>query len=192
MFFWLFFSCATFAAVALAVLIWGDHLFGALASLLPRQGNPSLAFMFAAMGIFSALLGLTARKQCALAKAWPVADGHILDSSIGQVEATLTTPAIRGAFKRKLYYTKISYAYEVAGVRYVSDRVSFGVQTWAQVRFFARRGARAYALGAPMAVHYDPENPCAAVLLPKAPGIFLVWTASVIFLALAARAAGWV
>ena len=96
---------------------------------------------------------------------WPQVAGKILRSEYGKDVAD------DGSY---LHCVSISYEYEVNGVRYESDRFSFGgyYTSWNEHEA-VRKHARYSPIGKEIFVYYDPKQPAFSVLEPGVSLTFL-------------------
>ena len=184
-------ASAIIGALIIAGYLGADWMFAQAERLLPNRTRSSLTFMLFAMGAFAALIGLAIRKQCALARKWPIAPGHIVQSGLVLREAWWerddTAP---GSFRWDAWRSRVVYSYAVGGNNYTGDKISFGMDIFSPARWAVGWQVAWYAPGATVNVRYNPENPAEAVLEPKAPGVILVWLFSAALLFAAARVGG--
>jgi hypothetical protein len=89
-------------------------------------------------------------------EAWPSVMGRVERASVVGV----------GSSDRAL--ATVSYAYEIAGKTYSSNRISTNERT-PILRAEAEAFVTAHPTGTPITVHYDPEEPGQAVLEKAAP-----------------------
>lgn len=94
------------------------------------------------------------------AASWPMVTGRVTTARIEEG----TTAGNRGQ-TRALYTLRVSYAFQVAGSLYRSDRLSFAQPHQHAARSDAQDELSAYPVGGPVTVHYDPARPANAVLL---------------------------
>ncbi|CAN7387572.1 DUF3592 domain-containing protein [Bosea sp. LjRoot90] len=114
--------------------------------------------------LFAALFGLAAllffaayRRYLSRANAWPVTQGEIVSSV---VEQRRTTDDGR---TRTIYLPVVEFAYTVGGNRLHSRQVKLGLEVSGSESFAQKIAAR-YPAGAPVDVHYDPQDPSNAAL----------------------------
>ena len=86
---------------------------------------------------------------------------------------------------RTCYRPEIIYSYEIAGVRYTSDKASGSTRMSSNVEAFARTMAEKYPAGMAVEVHYNPDNPAESVLQPGGRRLLLLWLVPLAVLALA-------
>jgi hypothetical protein len=92
---------------------------------------------------------------------WRVAEGRVTDSTIEIHE--YTRRGWIGWDTVQEYLPKVAYAYEAAGSTYKNDLTAFGLSPL-ESRGDAERMLRGYPKGAPVRVHYDPDDPGTSVL----------------------------
>jgi uncharacterized protein DUF3592 len=92
---------------------------------------------------------------------WRVAEGRVTESTIEIHE--YTRRGWIGWDTVQEYLPKVAYAYEVAGSTYTNDLTAFGLSPL-ESREEAERMLRGYPKGAPVRVHYDPDDPGTSVL----------------------------
>ncbi|AZO76491.1 MULTISPECIES: DUF3592 domain-containing protein [unclassified Bosea (in: a-proteobacteria)] len=114
--------------------------------------------------LFAALFGLAAllffvghRRYLARANAWPVTQGEIVSSAVEQRRST------ENGRTSKTYLPVIEFAYTVAGNRLHSRQVKLGLEVSGS-ESFAQTLVDRYPAGAPVDVHYDPQDPSNAAL----------------------------
>jgi hypothetical protein len=103
-------------------------------------------------------------------KNWPIAQGEVVSTRTRRQSSTTSNSTSNSS---RTYTFEVTYAYEVAGERYESDRFSLGNGSTASRRYPERSEAvvaanQAYPTGSPLEVYYDPQAPSAAVLQPGA------------------------
>ena len=92
---------------------------------------------------------------------WLVAEGRVTSSTVEQQEHTRR--AWVGYETYYEYLPKIAYTYEAGGSSHTNDLTAFGLSAF-ETRPEAEQMLRAYPIGAPVRVHYDPEDPGTSVL----------------------------
>ena len=117
----------------------------------------SLACFAAAAALVA--YGLRARSRARAAVSWPIVEGHVLLS-------TISVPTSRPTS----YYAIVRYAYVVAGRRYESDQIAFGMESSSPHRGVIEQQIRAFPLGGTIPVRHDPRDPSVAVLQVGAAG----------------------
>lgn len=151
--------------------------------------TPSAVFL-AIVGLFAVAFGYALHRRGAATSHWSRVTGTIVSSSVDTVEMRPSFNPAHIWRIRTLYRSRTCYAYTVAGVTYESDRTSFGAQSYASFRLFAKHGVAQFAAGQPVDVFYNPDAPEQAVLTPGTPGEFMVWLTAATSLAGALRLEG--
>jgi hypothetical protein len=124
-------------------------------ALLWTTVGASLCTLFA-VGLLHSLI--KARRQMVASRAWPVAAGEI-------VVSTVDVPRTHDSDDATDCTARIRYRYRVAGKDYESDSVTPGGGAMLR-RQFAEELVTRYPLGAQVDVTYDPQAPQSAVLEP--------------------------
>ncbi|TKB71126.1 MAG: DUF3592 domain-containing protein, partial [Mesorhizobium sp.] len=91
---------------------------------------------------------------------------------------------------RAVFKSRIVYSYSVAGQRYAADRIAFGANVTASMPSLVSGQSQRYLQGDKVEVHYDPDNPVAAVLECRVSGLWLLWVCAAGFLGGAALLVG--
>ncbi|MGX1785532.1 DUF3592 domain-containing protein [Bosea sp. NPDC055332] len=114
--------------------------------------------------LFAALFGLMAllffvghRRYLARANAWPVTQGEIVSSVVEQRHST------ENGKTRRAYLPVVEFAYSVGGNRLHSRQVKLGLEVSGS-ESLAQGIVDRYPAGAPVEVHYDPQDPSNAAL----------------------------
>lgn len=97
--------------------------------------------------------------QAQASQSWPSVMGTVASSS---VEVSTSSDSEGGTSTS--YYPAVTYAYDVLGHRYSSDRVAFGFRVGSGNRAQAQAVADRYIAGNQIRVYYNPNNPGEAVL----------------------------
>lgn len=90
---------------------------------------------------------------------WPIVNGTIVSATVGGQEAERSDTE---------YFTlrpNIYYEFEVDGIRYTSNRISFGLSAYGD-EDRAQRMVALYPPGKSVPIRYNPKNPAVAVLEP--------------------------
>ncbi len=99
------------------------------------------------------------------AAAWPEAAGRVTRNWV----ETGSTAGNRG--RRYTTYTpRVAYSYKVGGSLYLNDRLSLSQARLQTSRNAAEDELRAYPVGAPVMVRYDPKSPRRSALIIEAGG----------------------
>jgi len=169
------FKAVIIFVVALVALIAGAVVgFGKLSalvtSLVPNTGNGP--FVAACLG-FAALASLfiyAIQRNAALQRAWPITSGRIESSGVHAFESRDNDD---GRLRTK-YRAEVIYSYEVAGVRYTSDKLGSSEMS-STVEKVARRISDRYPAGSTIDIHYNPANPAEAIVKPGGRALLLLW-----------------
>ena len=81
------------------------------------------------------------------------------------------------------YTIKVKYTFKVNGISYLSERCRLHDLSYS-FRWAAERRRKAFQVGAPVVVYYNPEDPREAVLIRGFNWIFLVMVPGVLLFAL--------
>lgn len=108
------------------------------------------------------------RRKVSQVSAWPSTQGVISSSS---VEARASEDGYTD-------YPVVRYSYQVGGQAHKSSRIAPGMEVGGSG---AHKVAARYAMGAPVTVYYNPQNPADAVLEKSAPALTLFWVLLVVF-----------
>jgi len=104
-------------------------------------------------GTAALVWGLTEVRGGIRSKSWPTVQGTVTDSQVHIKEFTDDNgqPHVDARFT-------VKYAYEVGGVSYTSERLSYA--TWGPSVYEAQKwGDEEYRSGRTVTVHYDPKKP---------------------------------
>ncbi|MDH3217219.1 MAG: DUF3592 domain-containing protein [Candidatus Krumholzibacteria bacterium] len=122
-----------------------------------------VSVVFVAAGIAMTIRGKGVLGDAKASATWPAAYGKIVTSQVtkkshqsrrnGRQRTTVT------------YWANLSYRYDVDGLRYTSDTVSFG-EYGSDDPEHARDVVHRYPEGKEVEVHYNPTDPEVAVLEP--------------------------
>lgn len=132
------------------------------------MGPPNLRSKEATLKAFVALVPLAfgiglvvwssgALRQVKASTAWPRTQGSILSATVGEQQGFGNDSEYAGP------RSNITYEYQVAGVTYTSNRVSFGQFASGSLDQAEQLVAR-YPAGTTVEVRYNPEDPRVAVL----------------------------
>jgi len=149
------------ALLVVVLLVWGLYWVRtqgaeALRVRMPDADVPVMLFA----GLFgaAALLFFVGHKRyLARANAWPVAAGEIVSSTVEQRYST------ENGRTRTTYLPIVEFAYTVDGNRLHSRQVKLGLEVSGS-ESLAQGIVDRYPAGAPVEVHYDPQDPSNAAL----------------------------
>jgi len=150
----------------------------------PRQLSSTIFVTF--LSLMALRFAFVFHQQGAATFKWPSAPGKILSSGVETVKVRVAREVIFNWVLATAFRSRTIYIYEVDGVSYQGDRISFGFQTLATFRLFAKRGAAKFAPGQPVEVYYNPAAPEQAVLRRGAQGEIIIYltVAALILIAL--------
>lgn len=165
---------ALIAVAGLFFMLIAEDASARLLRFIPDYGEGSASTLLVAMALFAALLGYAVHRRGQATMSWPTAKGRVAGSTVDAVQIhwldAFGLRHIRNAFRARTVYD-----YSVNGVRYQSDRVSYGAQVYATFRLLARQSAGRFAPGDAVEIFYNPLSPAEAVLVRGAPGQWLIW-----------------
>lgn len=122
------------------------------------------------------------RRKAKIAQGWSVAVGRVLMTQI--VPRTSTTGS---GGRSTAYYPVVMYQYQVDGVSYQGDRVSFGMAMGSGSPRMAQKWIEKYQAGDQVDVYYNPAKPEESVLEPRTSGSNRVlWFVVILILAILA------
>jgi hypothetical protein len=101
-----------------------------------------------------------ASAEASEAAAWPEAAGRVTRNWIEE-----GTTAGNNGRRYPTYTPRVAYSYHVNGSLYLNDRLSLSQTHQQSSRGAAEDSLRAYAVGAPVAVRYDPQSPRRSALI---------------------------
>lgn len=157
---------------------------------IPNPKNTPFVIGFSLFAWFTALLGRGIAAQAGATRGWKQTAGRIVSSETEQFRTRSDTSGSSSKVSVGPYRTqhrqRISYAYQVGGIDYASDRVAFGGRTSGTVAALETRMVKKYPAGRQVTVYYDPAKPTNAVLERDAKHMWLLWTCVALFLAAAA------
>ena len=99
------------------------------------------------------------------AKRWPTASGRVVGTQID----------VRSFSRGISYGAIIAYEYDIAGVRYRSNRYSLSGPHYFSFEGRTKRLLARFPAGTPVTVHYDPAKPGEGVIALIAPAVFTMW-----------------
>lgn len=119
--------------------------------------------------------GVTALRNASASKTWPATPGKVTTSELSRHRSDKGSTT---------YSANVVYDYQVDGVDYTANRVSFGSARSSNPSG-ARQVLNKYKTGTQVQVHYSPKDPTLSVLEPGVHGatLLLPGIGSVFFLA---------
>ena len=120
--------------------------------------NNLIPLLFVAIGLVLFYIYFRNLARVRASEGWPASQGTILESWVRES----TTTDDDGSTSSH-YYPEVRYAYQVMGVEYQGDKLTFGPKSGgAQSK--AARIVSNYPKGVTVTVYYDPQKPSNAVL----------------------------
>ena len=132
-----------------------------------------LTVLFLGLGIVLILIYQRNKKKAVASMAWPETRGTIVSSRVVEGESSFSSDDDGGS--QPMYSAEVTYTYQVDGVLYTFDRVSFaGKSSYSNPKKAEEQTAK-FPEGSQVAVFYNPEKSDEAVLerSAKGSGIFL-------------------
>lgn len=99
---------------------------------------------------------------------WPTADGRITDAKLHSWRDTNS--------KRLNYMARVWFGYQVDGVDYTSEKISWGGRPYSPISAEAEKTLAKYPVGSGVRVYYNPQKPKQSVLEPSEKGGLAVMT----------------
>jgi hypothetical protein len=144
------------------------------------------SLIFLAIGGGLLFVGLRSARVAKAAQTWPKVAGLVTASRVDEKRDSMRNS---NGMSDLSFTPVVSYAYEVAGVKYTGDHISVGPMVTAYGSSgSAGKALAAWPLGKTIDVLVDPANPANAVLSAKAgmnlilPIVFLAIGAVVLFI----------
>jgi len=135
------------------------------------------AIGFVGSAIFLVIAFLQKRKAKKAAETWQTAQGTILTSGIQEKRSRSSK-----GYTTTTYWPYVTYQYSIMGQVYQGDKLGFGSAGYTRAK--AEEVLAPYPQGAPVTVHYDPDDPNKAVLEMREFGAGGLIAAGIIFLVL--------
>jgi len=135
----------------------------------------SFVILFSGIGILLILLHQRNKKKASESLSWPVTTGTVIESKVRVGENVFSSDDALDE-SQPVYSADISYAYQVNGVEYTSDRISFAGKSSYSKAEKAEVISAKYPEGSRVSVFYNPEKHQEAVLeqTAKGSGVFLI------------------
>jgi hypothetical protein len=128
------------------------------------------ALVIGGMGTLILALVISALREAAAMKRWPVAKGRVLSSKVEEYRADAGAGSYGGSRARMtLYRAVVVYEYEVDGKRFRGNRIAQSPGINKGVPTFAEKTVRRYPGGSEVDVRYNGKRPSDSVLEPRVP-----------------------
>jgi hypothetical protein len=133
------------------------------------------AIVPAGIGIIILAIVISALRETAAMKRWPVASGRVLSSKVEEYHDSVGGGDYSGrSVRMTLYRAVVLYEYEIAGKRFRSDRITQSPGLNRGVPDFAQRIVQRYPSGSAVEVRYNPKRPEESVLEPRLPASWIL------------------
>ena len=120
--------------------------------------NNLIPLIFAVVGFVLIYMYFKNLARVRASEGWPASQGTILESWVRES----TTTDDDGSTSSH-YYPEVRYAYQVVGVEYQGDKLTFGPKS-GSAQSKAAQVVSNYPKGATVTVYYDPQKPSTSVL----------------------------
>jgi len=148
-------------------------------------------FVTACIG-FAMLWGLVLvgmQRAASKTQRWPTAPGRVETSDVQSRQVRSRSTNQRSASWKTRYRPKVVYGYDVAGVHYRGDKISYSGAAGSSDAL-AQKIVERYPVGTPLTVHYNPDSPGESAIDPRVPpGLYVFYLVPVIVLAIGYLAA---
>ena len=134
--------------------------------------------VFGLGGIYLIYLGIKNMRKAQASQNWPSTTGQVTGVDVGQSQSTDSD-----GDSHTSYYPIVRYTYAVSGQTFAGDKLAFGPRSTSNRYAKAQATASRYAVGAPVTVYYNPEDPQDAVLEKRAAGTMTTLIIGIAFLA---------
>lgn len=117
--------------------------------------------IFAGIGIFMLVKYFQDKKKAEESQSWTGTSGQVTQAYVRESETRDSD-----GYLTKSYYPEVRYTYQVMGVAYSGDKISFGGSVGGN-RKKADAVVAQYPVGKVLTIYYDPNNPADAVIERK-------------------------
>jgi hypothetical protein len=153
-----------------------------LAATIPNGENAPFVTACVGFALLFGLITFACQRAAAQAKRWPIASGLVEASSITSYQRRSRSSEDREVRLETLYRPNIVYGYDVGGVHYRGDKVSYSGYGTSSADV-AKQVAARYPIGRALTVHYNPQNPSESAIDPSTPlGLYFFYLVPVIVL----------
>ena len=122
-----------------------------------------LALLFISIGVVLIFVHRRQKRKAEASASWLEILGTVKESEVQQGTSVLMSNDEDGE-GTPVFTPEISYTYQVAGLEYTSNRLSFGGKKSFSKRENAEKVTSLYPIGLKLPVYYDPKNPKEAVV----------------------------
>ncbi len=129
----------------------------------------------AGMGIIILAIVISALREVAAMKRWPVASGRVLSSKVEEYHDSAGGGDYSGnRVRMTLYRPVVLYEYEIGGKSFRGSRITQSPGLNRGVPDFAEKIVQHYARGNPVEVRYNPKRPEESVLEARLPASWIL------------------
>ena len=122
-----------------------------------------LALLFIAIGVVLIILHRRQKRKTEESASWLETIGIVKESKVKQGTNVLMS-SDEDSEGTPVFFPEISYTYQVSGMEYSSNRLTFGGKKSFSKRDYAEKVTSLYPVGSQLPVYYDPKNPKEAVV----------------------------
>jgi hypothetical protein len=122
-----------------------------------------LALLFITIGVVLIILHRRQKRKAEESESWLETIGTVNESKVAQGTNVLMSNDEDNE-GTPVFSPEISYIYQVAGLEYTSNRLTFGGKKSYSKRANAEKVTALYPVGSQLPVYYDPKNPKEAVV----------------------------
>ena len=133
------------------------------------------ALVPAGIGLIILAIVVSALREVAAMKRWPVASGRVLSSKVEKYRDSTGGGDYSGnRVRMTLYRPVVLYEYKIAGKRFQGNRITQSSGLNRGVPDFAEKIVQRYASGSEIEVRYNPKRPEESVLEPRLPASWIL------------------
>ena len=133
------------------------------------------ALVPAGIGLIILAIVVSALREVAAMKRWPVASGRVLSSKVEKYRDSTGGGDYSGnRVRMTLYRPVVLYEYKIAGKRFQGNRITQSPGLNRGVPDFAEKIVQRYARGSEIEVRYNPKRPEESVLEPRLPASWIL------------------
>jgi hypothetical protein len=122
---------------------------------------------FALVGVYLIYTSLKVWRLVRSSQQWPTTFGRVVESDVEVVRKRASVSRTRTNITS--YYPRVVYEYQVNGQAYQSRALALAYREGWASEGDAQAKAAEYPVGSTVQVHYNPQNPAQAALIPDAP-----------------------
>lgn len=122
-----------------------------------------LALLFITIGVVLIFVHRRQKRKAEASASWLETMGTVKESDVKQGTNVLMSNDEDGE-GTPVFTSEISYTYQVAGMEFTSNRLTFGGKKSFSKQVDAEKVTLLYPVGSQLLVYYDPKNPKEAVI----------------------------